>query len=153
MTLFWIILTLIFYVLLSLILIFFLFNRDIELLALFVACLCHDIDHRGTTNSFQVSSVSISSKWVQTKCFWFVCLYFSFLFFRSVLTGFDSRCLIQLEGIGFGGMSDDTHLLKPLNNRKCICFCLSHLPQDSIWYDCCRIKSNFKVAGFCRLHF
>ncbi|XP_015766761.1 PREDICTED: cGMP-dependent 3',5'-cyclic phosphodiesterase-like [Acropora digitifera] len=32
--------------------------RDIELLALFVACLCHDIDHRGTTNSFQVSSGS-----------------------------------------------------------------------------------------------
>jgi len=28
------------------------------MLALFVACLCHDIDHRGTTNSFQVSSVS-----------------------------------------------------------------------------------------------
>lgn len=27
------------------------------MLALFVACLCHDIDHRGTTNSFQVSSV------------------------------------------------------------------------------------------------
>lgn len=32
--------------------------RDIEMLALFVACLCHDIDHRGTTNSFQVSSGS-----------------------------------------------------------------------------------------------
>ena len=31
--------------------------RDVEMLALFVACLCHDIDHRGTTNSFQVSSV------------------------------------------------------------------------------------------------
>lgn len=36
---------------------FFLFDRDVEMLALFVACLCHDIDHRGTTNSFQVSSV------------------------------------------------------------------------------------------------
>ena len=36
--------------------------RDIELLALFIACLCHDIDHRGTTNSFQVSSVSIYKK-------------------------------------------------------------------------------------------
>ncbi|KAK7503866.1 hypothetical protein BaRGS_00004989, partial [Batillaria attramentaria] len=32
---------------------------DIELLALFVACLCHDIDHRGTTNSFQVKSQSV----------------------------------------------------------------------------------------------
>lgn len=32
--------------------------RDVEMLALFVACLCHDIDHRGTTNSFQVSSGS-----------------------------------------------------------------------------------------------
>lgn len=27
---------------------------DIEILALFVASLCHDIDHRGTNNSFQV---------------------------------------------------------------------------------------------------
>ncbi|XP_076446351.1 cGMP-dependent 3',5'-cyclic phosphodiesterase-like [Babylonia areolata] len=32
---------------------------DIELLALFVSCLCHDIDHRGTTNSFQVKSQSV----------------------------------------------------------------------------------------------
>ncbi|KAK6975349.1 cGMP-dependent 3p 5p-cyclic phosphodiesterase [Biomphalaria glabrata] len=32
---------------------------DIELLALFVSCLCHDIDHRGTTNSFQVQSQSV----------------------------------------------------------------------------------------------
>uniref|UniRef100_A0A915KKH8 Phosphodiesterase n=1 Tax=Romanomermis culicivorax TaxID=13658 RepID=A0A915KKH8_ROMCU len=29
---------------------------DLERLSLFVACLCHDIDHRGTTNSFQVQS-------------------------------------------------------------------------------------------------
>ncbi|BFZ24366.1 hypothetical protein BsWGS_27405 [Bradybaena similaris] len=33
--------------------------EDIELLALFVSCLCHDIDHRGTTNSFQVQSQSV----------------------------------------------------------------------------------------------
>ncbi|XP_070198200.1 cGMP-dependent 3',5'-cyclic phosphodiesterase-like isoform X2 [Littorina saxatilis] len=32
---------------------------DIELFALFVSCLCHDIDHRGTTNSFQVKSQSV----------------------------------------------------------------------------------------------
>ncbi|KAK2176621.1 hypothetical protein NP493_652g04022 [Ridgeia piscesae] len=32
---------------------------DIELLALFVACLSHDIDHRGTTNSFQIASDSV----------------------------------------------------------------------------------------------
>ena len=31
---------------------------DLEVLALFVSCLCHDIDHRGTNNAFQVSSVS-----------------------------------------------------------------------------------------------
>lgn len=30
---------------------------ELELLALFVSCLCHDIDHRGTNNAFQVSSV------------------------------------------------------------------------------------------------
>lgn len=29
---------------------------DLELVALFVASLCHDIDHRGTNNSFQVSA-------------------------------------------------------------------------------------------------
>lgn len=33
------------------------FFRDIEILALFVSCLCHDLDHRGTNNSFQVASV------------------------------------------------------------------------------------------------
>lgn len=31
--------------------------RDIEILALFVSCMCHDLDHRGTNNSFQVASV------------------------------------------------------------------------------------------------
>lgn len=33
------------------------FSRDIEILALFVSCMCHDLDHRGTNNSFQVASV------------------------------------------------------------------------------------------------
>ncbi|KAH8871162.1 cGMP-dependent 3',5'-cyclic phosphodiesterase [Schistosoma japonicum] len=33
--------------------------EDIEILALFVASLCHDIDHRGTNNSFQVQSKSV----------------------------------------------------------------------------------------------
>ncbi|KAL4230916.1 cGMP-dependent 3' [Mactra antiquata] len=32
---------------------------DIELFALFVSCLCHDIDHRGTNNSFQNASKSV----------------------------------------------------------------------------------------------
>lgn len=32
---------------------------DIESLALFVACLCHDLDHRGTNNSFQETSKSV----------------------------------------------------------------------------------------------
>lgn len=30
---------------------------DLEILALFVASLCHDIDHRGTNNSFQVNNI------------------------------------------------------------------------------------------------
>uniref|UniRef100_A0A673HDD3 Phosphodiesterase n=1 Tax=Sinocyclocheilus rhinocerous TaxID=307959 RepID=A0A673HDD3_9TELE len=30
--------------------------EDIEILALFVSCMCHDLDHRGTNNSFQVDS-------------------------------------------------------------------------------------------------
>lgn len=51
--------------------IFFNFS-ELELLALFIACLCHDIDHRGTTNSFQVSSVSRfsffpSQKWMNDE--------------------------------------------------------------------------------------
>nr|CAH8853668.1 unnamed protein product [Trichobilharzia regenti] len=33
--------------------------EHIEILALFVASLCHDIDHRGTNNSFQVQSKSV----------------------------------------------------------------------------------------------
>uniref|UniRef100_A0AAY4AY84 Phosphodiesterase n=1 Tax=Denticeps clupeoides TaxID=299321 RepID=A0AAY4AY84_9TELE len=33
--------------------------EDIEMLALFVSCLCHDLDHRGTNNSFQIESKSV----------------------------------------------------------------------------------------------
>ncbi|XP_041463445.1 cGMP-dependent 3',5'-cyclic phosphodiesterase-like isoform X3 [Lytechinus variegatus] len=32
---------------------------EMEVFALFVACLCHDLDHRGTNNSFQVHSQSV----------------------------------------------------------------------------------------------
>uniref|UniRef100_A0A8C4NAS4 Phosphodiesterase n=2 Tax=Eptatretus burgeri TaxID=7764 RepID=A0A8C4NAS4_EPTBU len=32
---------------------------DIEIFALFTSCLCHDLDHRGTNNSFQVDSQSV----------------------------------------------------------------------------------------------
>jgi hypothetical protein len=31
---------------------------DLELFVLFVSALCHDVDHRGTNNSYQVMSVS-----------------------------------------------------------------------------------------------
>ncbi|XP_075054440.1 cGMP-dependent 3',5'-cyclic phosphodiesterase isoform X3 [Mixophyes fleayi] len=33
--------------------------EDIEIFALFVSCMCHDLDHRGTNNSFQVDSKSV----------------------------------------------------------------------------------------------
>ncbi|XP_078719307.1 cGMP-dependent 3',5'-cyclic phosphodiesterase [Lampetra fluviatilis] len=33
--------------------------QDMEIFALFVSCLCHDLDHRGTNNSFQVDSKSV----------------------------------------------------------------------------------------------
>uniref|UniRef100_A0A8C7GTA5 Phosphodiesterase 2A n=1 Tax=Oncorhynchus kisutch TaxID=8019 RepID=A0A8C7GTA5_ONCKI len=33
--------------------------EDIEMFALFVSCMCHDLDHRGTNNSFQVASKSV----------------------------------------------------------------------------------------------
>ena len=39
----------------------FLFNSclfQVECLSLVIACLCHDLDHRGTNNSFQVKSCS-----------------------------------------------------------------------------------------------
>ena len=35
------------------------FCSDLEILSLFVACLCHDLDHRGTNNSFQMTSGSL----------------------------------------------------------------------------------------------
>lgn len=34
-------------------------SSHLEALALLVSCLCHDIDHRGTTNSFQQQSNSV----------------------------------------------------------------------------------------------
>ncbi|XP_067889146.1 cGMP-dependent 3',5'-cyclic phosphodiesterase isoform X2 [Heterodontus francisci] len=35
------------------------FLQDMEIVALFVSCMCHDLDHRGTNNSFQVASKSV----------------------------------------------------------------------------------------------
>lgn len=32
---------------------------EIECLALIIACLCHDLDHRGTNNSFQIKCVPL----------------------------------------------------------------------------------------------
>merc|ERR1719334_1638077 len=32
---------------------------DIEAFALLIACMCHDLDHRGTNNTFQISSNSV----------------------------------------------------------------------------------------------
>lgn len=40
---------------------------DIEILALFFSCLCHDIDHRGTNNAFQVSSNSVLASLYHTE--------------------------------------------------------------------------------------
>lgn len=34
------------------------FVSDLEILGLLVACLCHDLDHRGTNNSFQTKTTS-----------------------------------------------------------------------------------------------
>nr|XP_005893576.1 PREDICTED: cGMP-dependent 3',5'-cyclic phosphodiesterase [Bos mutus] len=33
--------------------------EDMEIFALFISCMCHDLDHRGTNNSFQVASKSV----------------------------------------------------------------------------------------------
>ena len=34
------------------------FFFQVECLSLLIACLCHDLDHRGTNNSFQIKSSS-----------------------------------------------------------------------------------------------
>ena len=34
------------------------FMEDLEILGLLVACLCHDLDHRGTNNAFQLKTDS-----------------------------------------------------------------------------------------------
>lgn len=34
------------------------FMTDLEIFGLLVACLCHDLDHRGTNNSFQMKTTS-----------------------------------------------------------------------------------------------
>lgn len=34
------------------------FMTDLEIFGLLVACLCHDLDHRGTNNSFQTKTTS-----------------------------------------------------------------------------------------------
>ena len=34
------------------------FHFQVECLSLMIACLCHDLDHRGTNNSFQIKSSS-----------------------------------------------------------------------------------------------
>lgn len=39
-------------------LLFFRFMSDLEILGLLVACLCHDLDHRGTNNAFQMKTDS-----------------------------------------------------------------------------------------------
>ena len=44
-----------------------LFYSELEGLAYFVAALCHDIDHRGTSNSFQVASVSIGGEYGRSR--------------------------------------------------------------------------------------
>ena len=38
---------------------------DLESLALLIACLCHDLDHRGTNNQFQIKLVLLQffGKW------------------------------------------------------------------------------------------
>lgn len=41
---------------------FFLIFRDLQALSLLIACFCHDLDHRGTNNSFQMEIKSPLAK-------------------------------------------------------------------------------------------
>ena len=60
------------------------------MLALFVACLCHDIDHRGTTNSFQVSSVGRQSWFSRFQVEQFICFMVGFVYLLPFFA-FDNR--------------------------------------------------------------
>lgn len=45
---------------------------DLEMFALLVACLCHDLDHRGTNNAFQIKYVEIyQNQFYKTLNSWF----------------------------------------------------------------------------------
>ncbi len=35
--------------------------NDLEIFSILIACICHDLDHRGTTNKFQIKYVSFQS--------------------------------------------------------------------------------------------
>ena len=40
---------------------------QVECLSLMIACLCHDLDHRGTNNSFQIKSSSTLARLYSTS--------------------------------------------------------------------------------------
>jgi hypothetical protein len=39
----------------------------LEILSLLIACICHDVDHRGTTNTFQIKTQSSLAKLYSTS--------------------------------------------------------------------------------------
>lgn len=91
--------------------------RDIEMLALFVACLCHDIDHRGTTNSFQVSSVGRQSWFSRFQIEQFFVSYlvvlltcFIFFFFSPSVIGFHACSAVQFKRICTRGTQQHLYL-------------------------------------------
>ena len=62
---------------------------DVEAFILFVSCLGHDIDHRGTTNSYQKVSVSISHCYLSTyvvSSHWWTSYICNSLFQHSAVT-------------------------------------------------------------------
>ncbi|KAJ7393021.1 cGMP-dependent 3',5'-cyclic phosphodiesterase [Desmophyllum pertusum] len=76
--------------------------RDIEMLALFVACLCHDIDHRGTTNSFQVSSVGRQYWFSRFHVVWLSNFVFGFVYLLPMVAFLNRgprslRCIVQRD--------------------------------------------------------
>lgn len=76
---------------------------EIECLALMIACVCHDLDHRGTNNSFQIKWVS--KVWCGTR--------------YSVLEGWGRKAHSDIDYQSI----NSTKLMFDIN---CFCLCVEH---------------------------
>ena len=99
---------------------------DLEKLAFFISCLCHDIDHRGTNNAFQISSV-------RSRTYILIKLLSNLFFFK--VSVFSKNCFFTVNS-SFGGhesfqlMSYSSYLIclsHPLDQCTCTCTCIYNI--------------------------